>query len=224
MRKLVLLGLVAGAAAVAPAQIGVRFLGTAYGSPTVTVGAPVNETAYCSVMDMQFTAGGAGFYALCADLTGVVYGNDSWTSQVQLVTADWGGSALQRAAAVMVANGMDEGFLGGLATAQNPTNDVDACAAQLAVWESMNGGISYTINSSDATLVGDIQSQANAYITAAENYAGNAHTIYYGESATAPFEQGQMVYDTTGRMPTPEPFTVGLGIAALGLALRRRLR
>jgi hypothetical protein len=105
----------------------------------------------------------------------------------------------------------------------NVTDNTTAAALQLAIWGTLYGSNLTPSITSGTTLLTDYQNDLN-------NVANNTNDVgwldYVGASNT-PQGQSQFVYMPNGQpnfTPVPEPFTMGLGIAGVGMAVRRKLR
>jgi MYXO-CTERM domain-containing protein len=113
-------------------------------------------------------------------------------------------------------------------TGANATDDV-AAAYQLAIWQVLYNGLTVT-NLSDAsvgTAASYLVAEANGQTGSAEYYA--AYYYYSGEvphyGSDPKVSQDFIVGGAAGQGEiVPEPFTVGLGVLALGLAAYRRRR
>ena len=109
-------------------------------------------------------------------------------------------------------------------------NTEQAAATQLAIWDLAEGGSGAAGDHFFSTEISS-WSFSNNVIGDSRTYAADAISAYgHGTRAVDTWYQADVVNNTHVSQdfvtpnPTPEPITLGLGVAGIGLAIRRRLQ
>ena len=176
-----------------------------------------------------------GFFSFCAELGETIGGGTQTHERVEMIgvgTQTWAGGIQQVTFNLSQVNKLSRLWYGALSGAFGAWDNDLAAAFQLAQWEILFDLGTTNLTGGNFSLTGGAGNGRYAATQTLVNYANTlgvgANLILLSDALNSgsPLVQDQITGYISANPPNtvPEPFTMGLGAAAAGVFVRRRLK